>query len=51
MPMPMHGKVVRASRYSYGTGIGKLEEDLSSEVPYSAFNSTVDQPALAVFAI
>ena len=45
------GQVIRASRCSHGTGIGKLEEDLSSEVPYSAVNSTGDQPALAVFAV
>ena len=45
------GQVIRASRCSYGTGIGKLEEDLSSEVPYSDVNSTGDQPALAVFAV
>ena len=51
MPMPMHGQVFRASRYLYGTGIGKLEEDLISEEPYSAVKSTGDQPALAVFAV
>ena len=45
------GQVIRASRCSYGTGIGKLEEDLSSEVPYSDVNSTGDQPVLAVFAV
>ena len=45
------GQVIRASRCSHGTGIGKLEEDLSSEVPYSDVNSTGNQPALAVFAV
>ena len=43
------GQFIRASRYSYCTGIGKLEEDLSSEVPYSAVNSTGDQPLLLLF--
>ena len=45
------GQVIRASRYWYWTGIGKLEQDLSSEVPYSAVNSTGDEPALAVFPV
>ena len=45
------GQVIRACRCSYGTGVGKLEEGLSSEVPYSDVNSTGDQPALAVFAV
>ena len=45
------GQVIRASRCSYGTGIGKLEEDLSSEVRNSDVNSTGDQPALAVFTV
>ena len=42
------GQYIRTSRYSYWTGIGNLEEDLSSELPYSAVNSTGDQPAVIV---
>ena len=45
------GQVIRASRCSYGTGIGKLKEDRRSEVRYSDVNSTGDQPALDVFTV